>query len=93
MVGGVIRHIIDARNGEQNDESGKGILFCSGLIAGEGLVGVLLAILAAAGVADLIDLSGVFAGATTVPTVLACIMFVAIILVVYCVASGKKNEK
>ena len=36
----------------------NGILFCSGMIAGEGLVGILLAILAVVNVAGVIDLSG-----------------------------------
>ena len=93
MVGGVIRHVVDMKNGEANDESGKGILFCSGLIAGEGLVGVILAILTAVGVADLMDFSGVFGGSTVVPTALAIIVFVATIIAVYYVSAGKKNEK
>ena len=41
----------------QNDESGKGILFCSGLIAGEGILGIVLAILTVAGITDKIDIS------------------------------------
>ena len=93
MVGGVIRKIVDRKNGAQKDESGKGLLFCSGLIAGEGLVGVILAILAAVGVADAISLSGIFEAAAIVPTVLGIIVFVAIIIMVYCVASGKNNGK
>ncbi len=93
MVGGVIRKIVDRKNGAQKDESGKGLLFCSGLIAGEGLVGVILAILAAVGVADAISLSGIFEAAAIVPTVLGIIVFVAIIILVYCVASGKNNGK
>jgi putative OPT family oligopeptide transporter len=56
MVGGVIRGILDKKL-EKNDEEDKGvkakidsgILYASGLIAGEGLVGILLAIFAVAG--------------------------------------------
>lgn len=48
MLGGVLRAIVDkkkAKGGEkENEESGSGILFCSGMIAGEGLVGILLAL-------------------------------------------------
>ena len=93
MVGGIIRHFADKRNGEASDEAGKGILFCSGLIAGEGLVGVLLAFVAAFGAAEAIDLSGIFGESTVVPTALAIIGFVAIIISVFYVAIGKKNEK
>ena len=57
MIGGLIRKFADKKFGAQNDESGKGILFCSGLIAGEGIVGVLLAILTVAGLTDAMKLS------------------------------------
>ena len=62
MIGGVIRWFVDKKKGKnkdkKNDDAGSGILFCSGMIAGEGLVGILLAILAVIGVADKMDLSG-----------------------------------
>lgn len=61
MLGGLIRWVVDKKSSdkEKNNEAGGGVLFCSGLIAGEGLVGILLAILAVIGVADKIDLSSV----------------------------------
>lgn len=50
MIGGAIRWFIDKkRNISENDETNSGVLFSSGLIAGEGLVGILLAIFAAVG--------------------------------------------
>lgn len=60
MVGGVIRWFVDKRSSDKdkNNEASGGILFCSGLIAGEGLVGILLAILAVVGVSESLDLSG-----------------------------------
>lgn len=60
MVGGVLRWFVDKKqvSGEKNKDASSGILFCSGLIAGEGLVGILLAVLAVLQVADKIDLSG-----------------------------------
>ena len=93
MVGGVIRKIVDRKSSKHKDQSGKGLLFCSGLIAGEGLVGVLLAILAVVGVTDKINLSGMFAENSVIPTALGIVVFVATMIAVYCVASGKKNEK
>ena len=57
MVGGLIRHFADKKNQAEDGEAGAGVLFCSGLIAGEGLVGILLAILTVVKVADKIDLS------------------------------------
>ncbi len=50
MIGGAVRWLID--NKKQLSETNRisfaedGVLFCSGLIAGEGLIGILLAILA-----------------------------------------------
>ena len=89
MVGGLIRKFADAKFGNKEEESGKGILFCSGLIAGEGIVGVLLAILTVAGVAAKIDLSSV------IPTgnVPALILIILIAAAVYKAAMGKKNDK
>ena len=59
MAGGLVRYVVSRRtvNTDMDSEAGSGILFCSGLIAGEGLIGILLAILAVVGVADRIDLS------------------------------------
>lgn len=60
MVGGVVRMFMDGR--KKVDEKTKerqatdGTLYCAGMIAGEGLVGILLAILAVCGVT--MDLSG-----------------------------------
>ena len=60
MIGGVIRWYVDKKKGsKKTDDADSGILFCSGMIAGEGLVGIILAILAVAGVADKLNLSGV----------------------------------
>ncbi len=60
MVGGLIRLALDkitAKKAEKKDAVNDGILFCSGMIAGEGLVGILLAIAAVFGVNELIDFS------------------------------------
>ncbi len=60
MVGGLIRLFFD-RMKESDRKIGiinDGILFCSGMIAGEGLVGILLAVLAVCGVSTALDLSG-----------------------------------
>lgn len=60
MMGGVIRYFIDKKfaNKDKVSDASDGVLFCSGLIAGEGLVGIILAILTIAGVTGFIDFSG-----------------------------------
>lgn len=61
MVGGAVRGLMDARKNVSEEvkqkQSTDGTLYCAGMIAGEGLVGIGLAILAVIGV-DM-DLSGV----------------------------------
>lgn len=61
MVGGLVRLGFDRmREGERKREIiSRGVLFCSGMIAGEGLVGIVLALLAVFHVASFLDLSGV----------------------------------
>lgn len=49
MVGGIIRGILDKRKEDENilrEKTEGGVLFASGLIAGEGLIGILLAVMA-----------------------------------------------
>lgn len=61
MLGGILRWFMDKKKTEKEkkDESNDGILFASGMIAGEGLIGILLAIFAVAGISDAINLSDV----------------------------------
>lgn len=60
MIGGVIKYFISKKESkeEAENEAGGGVLFCSGLIAGEGIIGIVLAILAVLGVDSAINLSG-----------------------------------
>ncbi len=89
MLGGLIKLITEKKFGKQKEESGKGILFCSGLIAGEGIVGVLLAILTVTGVTDYMNLSSV------IPTgnAAALILIIIVAATVFKSAIGSKNEK
>ena len=61
MIGGVVRMVMDARKNvdekTKEQQSTDGTLYCAGMIAGEGLVGIALAILAVAGIS--LDVSGV----------------------------------
>ncbi len=60
MVGGIIRLFVDRIKNEDKKKNAvnNGILFSSGMIAGEGIVGLLLAIFAVIGIGDAIDISG-----------------------------------
>lgn len=60
MIGGVVRWAVDKRKNvdkkTKEQQATDGTLYCAGMIAGEGLVGILMAILAVAGIS--MDLSG-----------------------------------
>ncbi len=61
MVGGLVRLAVDRMKKPEEEKktiTNDGILFCSGMIAGEGLVGIVLALLAVFGVDKFIDISG-----------------------------------
>ena len=46
FAGGVLRWLVEQRRGKSDEGEDNGTLFSAGLIAGEGLCGILLAILA-----------------------------------------------
>ncbi len=62
MVGGLVRLALDRMKRDEKEKEAivsDGILYCSGMIAGEGLVGILLALFAVFGIDKAIDLSGI----------------------------------
>lgn len=60
LLGGIARWLADRYNQKKGLKEENGILFCSGMVAGEGLVGILLAVLAVTGLADRINLSSLW---------------------------------
>ena len=61
MIGGVVRGLLDSRKGvdekTKTAQATDGTLYCAGMIAGEGLVGILLAVFAVFGIS--LDMSGI----------------------------------
>ena len=61
MIGGIVRGLLDRRKGvdekTKTAQSTDGTLYCAGMIAGEGLVGILLAVFAVFGIS--LDMSGI----------------------------------
>ncbi len=94
MVGGLVRLGLDKLKKDKEEKDAivnDGILFCSGMIAGEGLVGIALALLAVFGVSELIDLSKYIP--TTVSNIGGLVLFGIIILTLLKFTLWKKRSK
>ncbi len=95
MVGGLIRLALDKMKRSEEEKKaivGDGVLFCSGMIAGEGLIGIVLALLAVFGVDSVFDLSARFAISTGVSNVGGLLLFGVIILTVLKFSLWKKRR-
>ncbi len=96
MVGGLLRLAMDKmkRNEEEKKEIvNDGVLFCSGMIAGEGLVGILLALLAVFGVDSALNLSAKLGIPQIVSDIGGLVLFAIIILTVLKFSLWKKRDK
>lgn len=96
MVGGIVRLVFDKMKKEEKEKEriiNDGILFCSGMIAGEGLVGILLALLAVAGVNAVLDISGILNLPAAASNVGSVIVFALVILSLLKFSIWKKNKK
>ena len=96
MVGGVIRLLMEKMKKKEEEKQeiiNDGILFSSGMIAGEGLVGILLALLAVFGLDSVIDLSARFGIPKAVSDIGGIVLFVIIILTLLKFTVLKKRNK
>ncbi len=95
MIGGLVRLYFDRRKAaseeEKNKTANRGVLYCSGMIAGEGLVGILLAVLAVLGVSDKLNLSGMLNLSASAGTIGSIIVFAVMILLVFRFALGGRK--
>ena len=102
MVGGLIRLAFDKMKNKEKKEKeaiiNDGVLYCSGMIAGEGLVGILLAVFAlipvgASTLSGVIDLSGKLALPTIVANIGSLAVFAVIILFLLKFTLWRKRKK
>lgn len=102
MVGGLIRLAFDKMKNKEKKEKeaiiNDGVLYCSGMIAGEGLVGILLAVFAlipvgANTLSGVIDLSGKLALPTIVANIGSLVVFAVIILFLLKFTLWRKRKK
>lgn len=94
FIGGMIRYFTEKRfkEAEKREASvNRATLFASGLIAGEGLVGILLAVFAIINLN--LDISGVYGENGVVPVILGVIVLAAVIFMLAKSADEKKEKK
>lgn len=88
MAGGVVRFIVERIKGtekEKKERTDRGILFTSGLIAGEGIMGIVLAIIAVAGVDKAITLP------FSLPQIGSLIIFIVLLFGLYRLCMKKEK--
>lgn len=92
MAGGIVRWILERRKTDDEKEKKasieRGTLFTSGLIAGEGLMGVILAILA------VLKVDSKIVSPVAIPQIGSLIIFIALLAYLYfiCVKKSKKTN-
>ena len=94
MVGGLVRLFVDRLKRDEKEKTAivnNGILFCSGMIAGEGIVGILLAVFAIFGLDKVIDISGMLNLPASVSSVGSLVVFALVIASVLKFSVWKKN--
>ncbi len=80
MAGGIVRYIVEKIKGtdeEKKERADKGVLFTSGMIAGEGIMGIVLAVLAVAKVDSAIVIG------VTAPQWVSLIIFILLLFYLY----------
>ncbi len=95
MVGGLVRLCLDKMKKDEEEKKeivNDGILFCSGMIAGEGLVGILLALLAVFGVDSLFNLSAILGIPAAVSNIGGIVLFAITILTVLKFSLWRKRK-
>lgn len=95
MVGGLIRLCLDKMKKNKEEKEAivnDGVLFCSGMIAGEGLVGIALALLAVFGVDKALDLSKSLGISSAVSDIGGLVLFGIVILSVLKFSLWKKRK-
>ncbi len=94
MVGGLVRLVLDKIKRKEEEKTAiisDGILFCSGMIAGEGIVGIVLALLAVVGLDKVINISGLLNLPVWASNVGSIVVFALVVLSVLKFSLWKKR--
>ena len=90
MAGGVVRIFVEKKKGteaEKKARTDKGLLFTSGMIAGEGIIGILLAVFAVVKIDSKIILP------FHLPQVGSLVLYIALLVLLYVVCMKADKEK
>lgn len=97
MVGGAVRWFLESRKNKSEEEKKgiveKGILYSAGMIAGEGIVGILLAIFAVIGIGNFFDISGIYGdNFYAVGNWVGIVCFAGLVATIFLFARNKKKN-
>lgn len=96
MVGGLVRLALDKMKRDKEEKEAivsDGVLFCSGMIAGEGLMSIILAILTVFGLDSALNLSEKFGIPAIASDIGGLVLFGIIILTLLKFSLWKKRSK
>lgn len=96
FIGGLVRFFAEKAHADEKTKAAavnRGVLFSSGMIAGEGLIGILLALAAVFGISDYLDISEYIGRNSAVPLFLGVLVLAAIILSLVKMSRPSKSEK
>ena len=96
MVGGVVRFFFERSKKPEHERQeliNDGTLVCSGMIAGEGLLGIVIAFLAVIGVSDGLQLPDVFGSQTVLRDACSLLLLTGSVIVLVVTALYRKRKK
>ena len=96
MVGGLIRLVFEKSKRAEKEKQeliNDGTLVCSGMIAGEGLFGILIAFLAVIGVSDRLALPDLFGNVPIIKDAMSLLVLIASVVAVVLISLYQKKKK
>jgi len=96
MIGGVVRLLFERSKREEKEKQeliNDGTLVCSGMIAGEGLLGIVIAFLAVIGVSEQLVMPDVFRENPIIKDAMSLLLLIASVLALIVIALFRKKKE